>query len=74
MRGYNGDGTKYASPVNCFMPFYGGQGLHGSNGWRSQWGGEIYKTAGSHGCVNCPDAAARKMADTVSAGYPVVIY
>ena len=74
LRGYNGDGTKYESPVNCFMPFYGGQGLHGSGGWRSKWGGSIYKTNGSHGCVNCPDKAAKKMADTVGYGYPVVIY
>lgn len=74
LRGSNGDGSRYESPVNCFMPFYGGQGLHGSNGWRSRWGGNIYKTDGSHGCVNCPDAAARKMADTVGHGYPVVIY
>ncbi|MBQ6314355.1 MAG: L,D-transpeptidase family protein [Mogibacterium sp.] len=74
LRGNNDDGTEYESPVNCFMPFYGGQGLHGSSGWRSKWGGTIYKTGGSHGCVNCPDAAAKKMADTVGYGYPVVIY
>lgn len=74
LRGDNGDGSRYESPVNCFMPFYGGQGIHGSNGWRSRWGGQIYKTNGSHGCVNCPDAAARTIADTVTAGYPVVIY
>ena len=74
LRGSNDDGSKYESPVNCFIPFYGGQGFHGSNGWRSKWGGDIYKTSGSHGCVNCPDAAAKKIADNVSAGYPVVIY
>ena len=74
LRGDNGDGSRYESPVNCFMPFYNGQGLHGSNGWRVRWGGEIYKTNGSHGCVNCPDNAARAMADIVSSGYPVVIY
>ena len=74
LKGDNGDGTRYESPVNCFIPFYDGQGYHGSNGWRSQWGGEIYKTNGSHGCVNCPDAAAKKIAGIVSYGYPVVIY
>ena len=74
LRGYNGDGTKYASPVNCFMPFYGGQGLHGSNGWRSQWGGEIYKTAGSHGCVNLPLWAAETLYDNADVGTPVFIY
>ncbi len=74
LKGSNGDGTNYESPVNCFMPFYGGQGLHGSNGWRKKWGGTIYQTDGSHGCVNCPDSAAKKIADNVGYGYPVVIY
>ena len=53
---------------------YGGQGLHGSNNWRSSWGGNIYKYNGSHGCVNCPDWAAWEMHNIVEAGYPVVIY
>lgn len=74
LRGNNSDGSTYESPVNCFIPFYGGQGFHGSNGWRSQWGGTIYQTSGSHGCVNCPDAEAKKIADNVGSGYPVVIY
>ena len=74
LKGNNDDGTTYESPVNCFVPFYGGQGFHGSSGWRSQWGGTIYQTGGSHGCVNCPDDAAKKIADNVYYGYPVVIY
>lgn len=74
LKGENDDGTKYASKVNCFMPFYDGQGFHGSNNWRSSWGGKIYKTNGSHGCVNLPDAAAKTIANTVDSGYPVVIY
>ena len=74
LRGKNDDGTEYESPVNCFIPFYAGQGLHGSNGWRHSWGGVIYKTNGSHGCVNCPDGPAKQIANAVCAGYPVVIY
>lgn len=74
LKGLNDDGSSYASPVNCFIPFYAGQGLHGSNGWRSSWGGNIYLSSGSHGCVNCPDGAAKRIADNVTAGYPVVIY
>ena len=74
LKGENDDGSKYESKVNCFMPFYGGQGLHGSNGWRSSWGGNIYRYNGSHGCVNCPDGAAWEMHNIVEAGYPVVIY
>ena len=74
LKGENDDGSKYESKVNCFIPFYGGQGLHGSNNWRSSWGGNIYKYNGSHGCVNCPDWAAWEMHNIVEAGYPVVIY
>lgn len=74
LRGTNDDGSKYASPVNCFMPFYGDQGLHGSNHWRSSWGGTIYKRNGSHGCINLPDSAAKTIANNISAGYPIVIY
>lgn len=74
LKGENDDGSKYASKVNCFMPFYGGQGLHGSNNWRSHWGGNIYKYNGSHGCVNLPDGPAWEMHNIIETGYPVVIY
>ena len=74
LRGTNDDGTKYASKVNCFMPFYGDCGLHGSNNWRSRWGGSIYKTNGSHGCINLPDNVAKSIANIVTPGYPIVIY
>lgn len=74
LKGNNDDGTKYESKVNCFMPFWGGQGLHGSGNWRSSWGGKIYKTNGSHGCINLPDKAAKTIANNISSGYPIVIY
>ena len=74
LRGENDDGTKYASPVNCFMPFYGDEGIHGSNNWRSEWGGNIYKTNGSHGCVNLPKKVAKKIFENVRAGIAIIIY
>ena len=46
-------GDGYASPVSFWMPFNGGIGLHDAS-WRSSFGGSIYKTNGSHGCVNMP--------------------
>lgn len=46
-------GPGYASPVEFWMPFNGGIGLHDAS-WRSSFGGSIYKTNGSHGCVNLP--------------------
>ena len=46
-------GPGYASFVYYWMPFNGGIGLHDAT-WRSSFGGDIYKTDGSHGCVNLP--------------------
>lgn len=46
-------GPGYATPVKFWMPFNGGIGLHDAT-WRSSFGGSIYKTNGSHGCVNLP--------------------
>lgn len=73
LRGSNGDGTEYASPVNYWMPFNGGQGIHDAN-WRSSFGGTIYRYSGSHGCVNCPPSRVGEVYNNVTAGYPVVIY
>lgn len=73
LRGSNGDGTEYASPVNYWMPFNGGQGIHDAN-WRSSFGGTIYRYSGSHGCVNCPPSRVGAVYNNVTAGYPVVLY
>ena len=66
-------GPGYASPVSYWMPFNGGVGLHDAT-WRSTFGGDIYKTDGSHGCVNLPLEAAKLMYETVKIGWPVVCY
>ena len=67
------NGPDYSSPVNFWMPFNGGIGLHDAP-WRSTFGGEIYKTDGSHGCINLPYEAAKTIYETVEIGYPVVCY
>ena len=67
------NGPDYSSPVNFWMPFNGGVGLHDAP-WRGTFGGEIYKTDGSHGCINLPYDAAETMYKTVTIGYPVVCY
>ncbi len=66
-------GEGYASPVKFWMPFNGGIGFHDAS-WRSSFGGSIYKTGGSHGCVNMPYAAAKELFDNVYAGMPVICY
>ena len=64
----------YASPVKYWMPFTGNVGIHDADGWRSSYGGQIYLSNGSHGCVNTPEAAAKTIFDTVSIGTAVVVY
>ncbi|MDD3251846.1 MAG: L,D-transpeptidase/peptidoglycan binding protein [Lachnospiraceae bacterium] len=66
-------GQGYATPVSYWMPFNGGIGLHDA-GWRSSFGGNIYKTGGSHGCVNLPPATAKQIYENISAGTPVLCY
>ena len=66
-------GDDYESPVSYWMPFNGGIGLHDAN-WRGRFGGEIYKTNGSHGCVNLPPSIAGQIYRNVSIGMPVICY
>lgn len=68
------DGTyEYESPVSFWMPFNGGVGLHDAN-WRSSFGGEIYKTSGSHGCVNLPPSKVPELFNLVKVGTIVVCH
>lgn len=64
----------YESHVNFWMPFNGGVGLHDADGWRSSYGGSIYKTNGSHGCINLPYSAAKTIYENISAGWPIIVY
>lgn len=57
-------GDGYASPVSFWMPFNGGIGLHDAS-WRSSFGGSIYKTNGSHGCVNMPYSVAEAIYNNI---------
>ncbi|MCD7982233.1 MAG: L,D-transpeptidase family protein [Clostridiales bacterium] len=66
-------GQGYASPVSFWMPFNGGIGLHDAS-WRSKFGGTIYKTSGSHGCINLPYSAAKTIYESISTGDPVLVY
>ena len=66
-------GENYRTPVSYWMPFNGGIGLHDAN-WRGGFGGSIYKTSGSHGCVNLPPSVAKTIYEGISAGDPVLCY
>lgn len=66
-------GADYASPVSYWMPFNGGIGIHDAN-WRSTFGGNIYLTNGSHGCVNAPCHVAKAIFYNIDSGTPVICY
>lgn len=66
-------GPDYASDVTYWMPFYGNIGLHDAP-WRSNFGGEIYKRNGSHGCINAPLYLAKTVYQHIEPNTPIVIY
>lgn len=66
-------GENYATPVSYWMPFNGNIGMHDAT-WRNSFGGEIYLTNGSHGCINLPYENAKVIYEYVYTGFPVVCY
>lgn len=55
------------------MPFVYGQGLHDAS-WQTNFGGDTYKTKGSHGCINLPPDQAKIIYETIDKGYPILLY
>ena len=66
-------GKNYRSFVNYWVPVYRGIGLHDAT-WRDEFGGEIYKKGGSHGCINTPLEKMKELYDMLEVGMPVVIH
>jgi len=64
---------EYEVPVTYWMPFNRGIGIHDMP-TRSEFGGDIYLTSGSRGCINTPYNAAKSIYGIVSKGTPVVVY
>ncbi len=66
-------GRDYETPVNYWMPFNGNVGMHDAT-WRRKFGGDIYLTNGSHGCINLPLGMAASIYSQISTGFPIVCY
>ncbi len=66
-------GEDYSVPVSVFLPFNGGIGIHDAI-WRDTFGGNIYLTNGSHGCINSPPILAQTIFDNIDTGTPVICY
>lgn len=67
-------GENYESNVTYFMPFAYNVGIHDASWRNGRFGGTIYKTSGSHGCINVSEEAATNLYETVETGTPVVAY
>jgi peptidoglycan hydrolase-like protein with peptidoglycan-binding domain len=74
LRGTNDDGSTYASYVNYWMPFITSRGIgfHDAS-WRSNFGGKIYQSSGSHGCINMPTEAAASLYSLTTSNTDVVV-
>lgn len=66
-------GQGYASHVDFWMPVKGNIGIHDA-AWRGAFGGTIYQTNGSHGCINTPRAAMEQLYEMAEVGTPVVMF
>ena len=74
LQGKNLDGSEYKSWVNYWMQVdYTGVGIHDAS-WQSSFGGQRYKWAGSHGCINTPYNAVQTIYNNIDLGTPVIIY
>lgn len=65
-----------SSVADYFIHVTGGVGVHDSS--REHFGGQIYKNAGSHGCINTPYAVEKmlfeKLEQLPSFEIPVIVY
>lgn len=67
-------GATWYTWVDKWMRLTGdGIGLHDAS-WRKSFGGKIYKTNGSHGCINLPKKFAYDLYDRIKVGMFVVIH
>lgn len=67
------NGANYSSKVTYWMPFNGNIGIHDAS-WRYSFGGNIYLSNGTHGCINTPKYLAKKIFSEIEAGTPVICY
>lgn len=67
------NGENYSTPVSFWMPFNNNVGMHDAT-WRSEFGGNIYLTNGSHGCINLPYSIAQEIYENVEKDTPVICY
>lgn len=70
----NGKMTLYGLSEYKYLIAYDGNYCFHDSSWRYDYGGDIYKTAGSHGCTNMPEEGARILYEHSYLGMLVLIY
>lgn len=67
-------GEDYATPVSYWLPIdWTGVGIHDAN-WQSSFGGDLYLTRGSHGCINTPMNIVSQLYNMIDVGIPVIVH
>lgn len=66
-------GPGYSSPVDYWMPFNGGIGIHDAS-WQPSFGGDDYFYRGSHGCINMPLDGAATVYNYIDKTYAIICY
>lgn len=64
----------YISHVAYWVPFIDNLYAFHDASWRSRFGGDIYQTNGSHGCINLPAAKAEELYSLAKVGDVVVVH
>ncbi len=73
LRGINDAGYEYASFVSFWMPFNGGIGFHDASWRNGNFGGDLYKTDGSLGCVNMRHDDAEVLYNFINSEIPIFV-
>lgn len=75
LRGYNPIyETDYEQPVDYWIAFDDqAQGIHDAD-WQQYFGGDVYLTNGSLGCINTPPGVMPQVFDIVYNGMPVIVF
>lgn len=64
----------YETEVRYWMQFtWSGVGFHDAD-WQPAFGGSLYQSVGSHGCINMPVDKAGQLLNLISAGVPVICH
>lgn len=68
-------GATYQSFVKYWIAVIGNKiGIHDASWRHGKFGGEIYKTNGSHGCINTREDEVSQIYERIEKGVPVVMF